>query len=580
MALSDLLALKINPRNIKQEVTPERIEAIKPVLKQYISFWRAYPDIFVETVLVRENPENFHLYFYQRVMLRVIMRHKYAYCTFPRAMGKSFMAVLILMLRCILYPRSHLFVSTGGKDQAASITLEKAEELRKLIPGINYELDMSRGKTKTSKADLVYDFKNGSKLDILAASQRSRGARRTGGLIEECILIDEDILNEVLIPTLNINRRLTDGSRDENEPANKALVFVTTAGWKNSFAYNKCIETLVQQITEPGKAFCMGGSWRIPVMEKLISKNFVQELRLSGTYNDASFAREYESEWAGDVESAFFSIAAFDKHRVNLQPEYEYSGRSAKGAYYILAVDVGRFSDQTEILIIKVTPHLKTSIKSIVNIYSFEATDFEEQAINIKRLFYKYKAKVAVIDGNGVGAGLIDFMTKSQVDPDTGDIYVPFGVANDEKGQYKDVKNDVCEADAIFIVKANAPINTEAHTYVQTQMANGKLKFLIDEVQAKAKLMATKMGAAMTSEQRAEYLKPFTLTSVLREQMANLVQENEGINIILKQSNRKIKKDKYSALAYGLYYIKLEDEKMNKRKKGSLADFCFFNSAR
>lgn len=115
MALSDLLALKINPHNIKQEVTPERIEAIKPVLKQYISFWRAYPDIFVETVLVRDNPENFHLYFYQRVMLRVIMRHKYAYCTFPRAMGKSFMAVLILMLRCILYPRSHLFVSTGGK---------------------------------------------------------------------------------------------------------------------------------------------------------------------------------------------------------------------------------------------------------------------------------------------------------------------------------------------------------------------------------------------------------------------------------------------------------------------------------
>ena len=580
MALSDLLALKINPRNIKQEVTPERIEAIKPVLKQYISFWRAYPDIFVETVLVRDNPENFHLYFYQRVMLRVIMRHKYAYCTFPRAMGKSFMAVLILMLRCILYPRSHLFVSTGGKDQAASITLEKAEELRKLIPGINYELDMSRGKTKTSKADLVYDFKNGSKLDILAASQRSRGARRTGGLIEECILIDEDILNEVLIPTLNINRRLTDGSRDENEPANKALVFVTTAGWKNSFAYNKCIETLVQQITEPGKAFCMGGSWRIPVMEKLISKNFVQELRLSGTYNDASFAREYESEWAGDVESAFFSIAAFDKHRVNLQPEYEYSGRSAKGAYYVLAIDVGRLGDQTEILVIKVTPHQKTSIKSVVNIYSFEATDFEEQAINIKRLFYKYKAKVAVIDGNGLGVGLIDFMTKSQVDPDTGDIYNPFGVVNDEKGYYKDVKNDVCEADAIYIMKANAPINTEAHTYVQTQMANGKLKFLIDEVQAKAKLMATKMGAAMTSEQRAEYLKPFTLTSVLREQMANLVQQNEGINIILKQSNKKIKKDKYSALAYGMYYIKLEDEKMNKRRKGSLADFCFFNNAR
>ena len=65
MALSDLLNLKINPRNIKQEVTLERIEAIKPVLRQYISFWRAYPDIFIEKVLVRDNPEKFHLYFYQ-----------------------------------------------------------------------------------------------------------------------------------------------------------------------------------------------------------------------------------------------------------------------------------------------------------------------------------------------------------------------------------------------------------------------------------------------------------------------------------------------------------------------------------
>ena len=31
---------------------------------------------------------------------------------------------------------------------------------------------------------------------------------------------------------------------------------------------------------------------------------------------------------------------------------------------------------------------------------------------------------------------------------------------------------------------------------------------------------------------------------------------NEGINIILKQANRGIRKDKFSAFEYGLYYIK------------------------
>jgi hypothetical protein len=38
----------------------------------------------------------------------------------------------------------------------------------------------------------------------------------------------------------------------------------------------------------------------------------------------------------------------------------------------------------------------------------------------------------------------------------------------------------------------------------------------------------------MSPEERAEYLKPFTLTSILREEILNLREENEGVNIILK----------------------------------------------
>ena len=71
----------------------------------------------------------------------------------------------------------------------------------------------------------------------------------------------------------------------------------------------------------------------------------------------------------------------------------------------------------------------------------------------------------------------------------------------------------------------------------------------------------------MDADKRAEYLKPFTLTTILREQMLNLVEENEGVNIILKQSSKNIKKDKFSAFEYGLYYIKQEEDKKKKRKK-------------
>jgi len=159
-----------------------------------------------------------------------------------------------------------------------------------------------------------------------------------------------------------------------------------------------------------------------------------------------------------------------------------------------------------------------------------------------------------------------------------GDILPDFGVYNDEEGFYKKFRTPNCEYDAIYALKANAPINTEAHTVIQSALESGKIKFLIDERVAKNKLLGTKKGSAMTPEERAEYLKPFTLTSILKEEMMNLREENEGVNIILKQANKGIKKDKFSALEYGLYYIKQEeDSKRKKRKKFVASDWCFMN---
>ena len=578
MALADLMELSLSKGGNKIGLSEERILAQIPELTKAFSFYREYPDIFVE-FLCGDNPENFQLYFYQRVFLRAVMRHRYAYATFPRAYSKSFLSILVLMIRCILYPGAKLFITTGGKEQAAGIAKEKVDELCKLIPGLKNEIDWRPGKTVSSKDNVRYQFKNGSVLDIIAARQSSRGKRKHGGLIEECILVDGTLLNEVIIPTMNVSRRLSDGTFKDEEVLNKSQIYVTTAGWKNSFAYEKLIQLLIQQIIDPAEAVILGGSWRIPVMEELLSKSFIQELKLDGTYNDASFAREYESDWSGDAENAFFSSEKFDKHRVLLQPEYEYSGRSSKNAYYVLGVDVGRKGCTTEVCVFKVTPQVQgSSLKTLVNIYSWDEEHFEDQAINLKRLFYKYKARRIAIDANGLGIGLVDYMVKQQIDPETNEILPDFGVENDDDGFYKKFKTPDTEADALFLIKANAPINTEAHSYVQTQLSSGKIKFLIDENQAKVKLMSTKVGQAMDMNKRAEYLKPFTLTTILREQMLNLIEENEGVNIILKQSSKSIKKDKFSAFEYGLYYIKQEEDKKRKRGKRNIADMMFFTS--
>ena len=579
MSLQSLLDISEARVNM-QEVSEERMLAQLDNLRNLISFFREYPDLLVDYM---KGPDStFQFYFYQRVFIRIVMRHRYVYATFPRAYSKSFLSMMVLMLRCILYPNSHLFVTTGGKEQAASITVAKIEEICKLIPALENEINWERGMTKKSKDNVEYIFKNGSKIDILAARESSRGQRRTGGLMEECVLIDQTALNEIVIPTTNVNRLLPDGTRHKEENVNKSQIYITTAGYKNSFAFEKLIELLIQSIIDPDEVMIMGGTYKTPITEGLLDEDFVEQLKLAGTFNEDSFEREYCSKWTGDAENAFYSSEKFDKYRVLNQPEYEWSGRSSKSAYYVLGVDVGRIGCTTEVCVFKVTPQPQgAALKSLVNIYTYEAEDFETQSINIKKLYFKYKARVVAIDANGLGVGLVDFMTKAQVDPETNDILPPFGVSGgtseDAVLPYKKIKGADVEEDALYLIKANAPINTEAYSYAQTQMSSGKVKFLIDEQTAKTKLNSTKVGQNMSVDQRNEYLKPFVLTGILREQMLNLVEDNEGVNIILKQSSKSIKKDKFSAFIYGLYYIKQEEDRKKKHRGRNIKDFMFFS---
>ena len=354
MALQDLLDL--SQQRKKVGLSEERVRAVIPVGRQYIAYWREYPDMFVDYLLEMGNPQDFHFFFYQRVFLRIAMRHQYVYAVFPRAYSKSFLSMMTLMIRCILYPKCKLFVTSGGKEQAAGIMKEKVQEICNLIPAFKREIDWTRGKTLEGKDYAKYVFKNESYFDNIAARESSRGKRRHAGVIEECVGVDGKILSEVIIPTMNISRMCMDGSIHPEEQLNKAQLYITTAGYKNTYPYDKLIQILVWQIVKPEKAMIMGGTYRVPVLMKLLDKNFVKDLKMDGTFNESSFAREYEYVWSGTVEDAFFNSEQFDRNRVLKQPEYEASGRSSAGAYYVLSVDVGRKGCDTIVCVFKVTP--------------------------------------------------------------------------------------------------------------------------------------------------------------------------------------------------------------------------------
>lgn len=321
-----------------------------------------------------------------------------------------------------------------------------------------------------------------------------------------------------------ISRRAMDGSVHESEPINKSQIYITTAGYKSTYAYERLIDLLVRSVLRPNNAIILGGTWRIPVATGLQSKNFINDAKEGGTFNEASFDREYESKWTGDVADAFFGSDMFDRNRILNQPEYAASGRASKSSYYILSADVGRRHDQTAVLVFNVIPQPQSaSIKKLVNIITLNDEHFGDQALKLKKLYYQYKAKRIIIDANGAGIGLVDYMVKPTIDTETNETLPDFGVyagtQADAADYYKRYRTPDCEDNAMYLMKATAPINTEAHSNTQVQLSSGKVKLLIDEREAKTKLLGTTKGQKMTPEERKEYLLPFTLTSILKDEI-------------------------------------------------------------
>lgn len=127
-------------------------------------------------------------------------------------------------------------------------------------------------------------------------------------------------------------------------------------------------------------------------------------------------------------------------------------------------------------------------------------------------------------------------------------------------------------------MKSNTNLNSEMYSYAQTQLQHGKIKFLVDENIAKNDRAYKSSWKKKRASDRVAELQPYVMTTALREQMINLVEEDNhgGANIILKPANRKISHDRFSAMIYGLYYCKLEEEKAGAKQR-DIGKFLFFS---
>ena len=566
-------------------ITNEYLDRHYDELCKWINYFTAYPDIYLD--IIKPADSEFALFFYQRMTLRALMRFKDVFITAPRAFSKSFVTILALFLQCVFIPGRKVFMCANTKQQAAQITKEKIYEIYDHWPLLKKEIvgwELNEYPGNFGKDYVTLNFRNGSKFDVVLAGDAARGGRRHGGEIDEIRDGDEDAINSVVIPLVNVSRRLPNNTVNDKEP-NQQIIATTSAGNKTSFAYERLIDTFENAIIDPQHSFMFGCDWRLPAMHGLIDKQYINKLKMSPSYNAESFATEYLSLWQGSSEDAWFSYEKLSKYRKLKNPETHAINRPGSEQFYLISVDVGRISDQTAVNIFRVNIVKSKFYSTLVNLIVLGRTPqtkpFTIQAIDLKKIIERYNPREVVIDTNGLGVGLADEMIKPQYD-EMGNYLPAYGFINDEN--YKVIQPKDAPK-ILYGIKANNQLNSKIHGNCYSRLTSGLVRFLIKEQEAKSSLLATKKGQKMTVEQRVIRLMPHEMTTKLFEEMANLRLKRTGasLDIVLERINSRFPKDKYSSFSYGLWRIKeLEEEyyKTSHRRRIGKRQLVFFSGGR
>jgi ribonucleoside-diphosphate reductase alpha chain len=394
-------------------------------------------------------------------------------------------------------------------------------------------------------------------MDALANTQQTKGKRRRRGGLEESNLIDKDVLEDAVIPVFNTPRR-TAGNLIDPEELNGWIGRFTTSGYKNSNEYD-VITNICKKMVNMDGGFLIGSDWRLPVYfgrQKFSTINEAREGSLS------SFKMNYLCQWIGNSNASLVGI----NHLINARKLEEFELEILKDkrgrpviSEFVIAVDVARSvsdaNNQTAIAVLKITRNLKNKIESIdvVNIKTpSNGLNFTEQALEVKKMFVRYggswdlsssMVKAVVVDSNGIGQGLVEKLLEETRDPETGQIFPAFATINtDEKFEGEEAPN------ILFSLKSQG-INSDIINKFIDYVEGDKLRL----IKPWSKIKPDK---ELFSEEEESCSLFCDQTQRFIDQVANLKleQASNGKNSV-KQVIKKIDKDIFSAIEYGIYYI-------------------------
>ena len=507
---------------------------------QFVSWAKWYPDRFIE--LFKSEESNMQLHYDQRIFMRCDIRFQSMYGVFSRGYAKTYTEVLDDFIVAILNPNITLSVTAQTRENAAALLQDKTNEILTHYPLLENEIEYKR----FSKNDAIIKLKNGATITNLANAQTSKGRRRHRIKIEESALLNNALFEDALAPIVEVPRT-TSGSLAlvDPEEMNFQIHFFTTSGYRGSDEFARSVR-MVNGMRNLTGDIVLGSSWRLPCYYGRGSSK-TQILKKKRNSNPIFFAQNYEQKWVGCADNALVDVNKLMATRTLEEPILE--AQRETDEYYI-GVDVARSentnNNQSAIVVIKVIRNpvnKRVAELQVVNVLGVtNKMNFKNQACMIKKLKNQYHAKMVIVDGNGLGSGLVDQLLLDSYDEITGNYIGCFDTINtDNKPENPNAEK------CLFDMKAQG-YQTKVVSYFINAVDSGMLKMLI-----------RKQEQDFTDKEREFYdrnVLPFVNTELLFMEIANLkLKVMSGNNLTVEKVVKKIDKDKFSALSYCIFYI-------------------------
>lgn len=541
------------------EIEKDKQQKIMETVAWRAGYYRSNPHRYVIDVL------GLSLKWFQQILLWCMMHYNFVMYLAARGQGKTYLTALFCCVRCILFPGTKIVVSSGTLKQANEVLLKIQDDFMKQSSILRSEIE----KCNIGQNDASIYFKNGSWIKTRTSSENSRSARANCIVVDEFRMVDETVINTVLRKFLTSPRQpkyLQKPEYAHMQERNKEI-YMSSAYFKSSWAYRKAQSYTLNFFDDTKKYFICGLPYQVSVREGLLSRSQLEDEMSEADYNELVQQMEMECLWFGDTDGSLFKFdeltarrrlhkafppLSFCNDKITI-PKLTATGKR------ILSIDVAlmqstkkKKNDASAIFINDLIQVNDTAYQSnFVYGETFEGLKTDELGMIVMKYFYEYQCTDLVLDTNGIGLGVYDFITKDQICQENGKRYKAMTCIND-----KDMA-ERCKVrganKVVWSVKANANFNNEICVLLRNGIQNGKINFLIPEQDADSSLKETYKGYfKMSPTEQAKLKMSYIQTTFAVYELIKLDHEVKNGNIKVKEVEG-MRKDRYSSIAYSYW---------------------------